>query len=346
MDQPDLLLYGTPKADLEMAKSGVRHLDPNRLLAPHNEKDIDNVYIHMPDRPEEVALLKDYFEGLRRKVYTSHAGHVWDFFRQSYGKCCLVIVHPSELFTGTIPGLNKLLVETGAGMRVFSIGVQHEQCIREGRKPAYEAQRLFPHGGITFITDDVFVYYPEKATQIIEQFLKETKSKPPGAELSKIGARPGVKDWLMRLAIQKFEEQGGEGNCTNTRYVQCYDALCRLCPLEDEDPDFPDHHVPLESSYLWSIWEESLPSFKGRWESGDEEGATDYIANLFAGEARCKAWKYRKFYFVYQRPGAEELVMSSQGHQEVQQIVDPKGWSKKYCHVNAVTPDSILKRKK
>lgn len=245
----------------------------------------------------------------------------------------------------TIPELSNYLVEKGAGLRVFSIGVQHRQCIMEQREPAYEAQRLFPHGGITFITDDVFVYYPEKATEIIEKFLHEDKDKPPGGQLSKIGARPGVKDWMASLATKKFEEQGGEGNCTDLRWIECYEALCRLCPVEDEDPDFPEHSVPLETSHLWSVWEESLPSFKGRWESGDEEGATDYMANHFAGEACAMAWKYRKFLFVFQRPGMEKETTNSQGFQVVEQEVDPKGWMKKYCHISVVTPDQALRSK-
>ena len=348
VDDDEPSLYGSLDADLEMAKRGIRKLDANRLLALSNgkSKEIENIYIHMPDRSAELDLLRKYFEGLKRRVYHSGSIGAWDFFRSRYGGCCLVIVHPSELFLGSLPGLHELLVEYGAGTRVFSLGVQYEQCLREGREPAYDAQRLFPHGGITFITDDVFSYFPEKAKEIIESFLEQTKSKPPGAELAKIGARPGVKDWLLQLASKKFEEQRGYGESADLPWIECYEALCRLCPLEDEEPDFPDHHVPLETSNLWSLWEDSLPSFKGRWESGDEEGATDYMANLFAGEACCRAWKYRKFHFVYQRPGQEKQVMSSQGYPEIQQEADPKGWAKKYCHIGVVTPDQVLKRKR
>ena len=347
-DDSDSAMHGTIEGDLEMAKRGIPELDANRILALNNEKqkEIEHVLIHMPDRPGELKLLTKFFEGLKRKVYNSNSVGAWNYFRKTYGTSfCLVLVHPSELFDGALPGLNSMLVDYGR-CRVFSIGVQHEQCIRERREPAYEAQRLFPQGGITFITDDVFVYYPDKATEIIEGFLRETRAKPPGAEMNKIGARPGIKDWLMRLAIEKFEEQGGEGHCTDLRWIDCYEALCRLCPFEHEDPEFANYHVPLESSHLWSIWEESLPSFKGRWESGDEEGATEYMANLFAGEACCKAWKYRKFFFVYQRPGLEEMVTSSQGQPVVQQVVDPKGWSLKYSHINVVTPELYWKTKK
>jgi hypothetical protein len=338
-DSGDFML-GSIEEDFVMAREGISKLDNSRLLTKEDEGLIRHVYIHMPpDRRGELDLLFKHFTRLHCQVWCSFDPAHWDLFRRSY-KTGLLVFHPSESFCGTIPGLHEMLGRGGTGLRAFSIGVQHEQCILEDREPAYEARRIFPHGGITFITDDVFVYYPEKATEIIERFTEDAKRKPEGAELSKIGARPGVKGWLERLAIKKAEEAG---TSSDTRWSECYEALCKLCPLEDEDPEYPDHSVPLETSYLWSIWEESLPSFKGRWESGDEEGATDYMANLFAGEACSKVWKYRKFLFVYKRPPEGKTVMSSQGFQEVQNEVDPKGWAKRYSHIGVMTPDQYLK---
>jgi hypothetical protein len=340
--------HGSPEQDLEIAKRGIANLDSIKLLTPPNDgkKEIRNVYIHMPDRPEELALLEKYFKELNRNVYTSSAVGAWKFFSGKYveAKDCLLVVHPTELFAGTLTGLFNLLITYGASFPVFSVGVQHARCIRENRKPAYESQRLFPHGGMTFITDDVFVYYPDKATQIIEDFITETEKQPKVYQMSKIAARPGIKTWLLRLATKKMEEHAGDDAVIP--YVKAYDAICRLCPLEDEDSAFPGQHVPLESSFLFSPSADFLPSFQGKWESGDEEGATDYMANFFAGEASGKAWKYRKFHFVYQRPGLEMMETNSQGAQEVRAEVDPKGWGRKYSHIGVVTPDQVLKKRK
>ena len=230
MEDPEEPVRGSPEADYEMAKRGIRELDSMRLIGTTDRKvkEVEHVYIHMPDRPMEMKLLCRYFEGLKRKVFTSDAINAWDYFCKQYSSCCLVVVHPSELFDGTIPNLQILLTQNPMYTRVFSIGVQYEQCIREGREPAYEAQVLFPHGKLTFITDDIFTYYPEKATEIIETFLNDTKDKAPGAERSKIGARPGVRNWLLRLVLKMYEEQGGEGECTDLRWAECYEAICRL----------------------------------------------------------------------------------------------------------------------
>jgi hypothetical protein len=335
----------SPEQYLEMVKHGIDSLDPTTLLFSSTsdekkEKEVREVYIHMPGRPKELRLLEKYFMGLGRRVFTSNAAGAWKLFSEKYSsRECLLVVHPTELFLGSLPGLSRLLTTYGSSFRIFSIGVQREKSNRENRKPVYEAQRLFPHGGITFITDDVFVNYPEKATQIIEEFLEEPRTRIPGAQMVKIGARPGIKNWLFQLAVKKMEVHAGDGKAVP--YVNVYDAICRLCPITDEDPTLPEKHVPLESSFLWSPSIDSTPSFQGRWESGDEEGATDFIANFFGGEACWKAWKYRKFYFVYQRPEHEATGTDSQGSQE-RVDVDPKGWGKRYSHIYVATPDHIL----
>ena len=328
-----------------MVKRGIDNLDPTILLfsstsEDKKEKEVSDIYIHMPGRPNELRLLEKFFGLLKRRVLTSNAVGGWKMFSEKYSaRECLLVVHPTELFVDSLPGLSSLLMRYGSSFRVFSIGVQHEKCSRENRQPVYEPQRLFPHAAMTFITDDVFVYYPDKATQIIEDLVDDPKNKTPGWQMSKIGARPGIKNWLFKLAVRKMEEHAGDGKAVP--YVNVYDAICRLCPIEDEDPTVLEKHIPLESSFLWSPSIDSVPSFQGRWESGDEEGATDFMANFFAGEACWKAWKYRKFYFVYQRPGNEVPETDSQGVQKKVEP-DPKGWGKKYSHIGVVTADYIV----
>ena len=347
-------MHGSIVSDIKMAERGKSQLDASILLAVKDRQPIKNVFIHMPsERKREMDILKVYFKDLNCEVYLSTATRAWDYFRKTLGKLSLLVVHPSESFISTLPGLNRYLVDYGSGARVFSIGVQYQQCLEEKREPTYEARRLFPHGGITFITDDIFVYYPEKATEIIERFLVNTKDKPLGGEFNKIGARPCIKDWLERLALDNIQEQGGPDKCTDVRYLALYDAMCRLCPVKDEILSIPGQRVPRANSYLWGQFPDSLPSFEvngvpmpdfmGRWESGDEEGATDYMAHIFANWATYQAWKYRNFSFVYQRPEGEEEMVSSEGQKAKLQGCGPKGWANKWSHISVVTPDEVLK---
>lgn len=339
--------------EYDMAKKGQANLDSHALISNSKGGNVAVVFIHMPhERKAEMGLLVDLFERqLRIKTVTSMPGDVaaWDYVRKGCGGSCLLVFHPTEHFNDHIPGLHKFLTEHGSTVRAYSIGVQYDLCMREGRKLTregrkltYEAQRIFPHGGMMFISDDVFVYYPEKATAIIDNFRKEAEDKQAGGVFSRIAARPGIKDWLARLAEAKHEEQGGQQ--VDSRWSDCYEAVCRLCPPQDEDGYYKPHSVPNETSYLWSPWEESLPSFQGKWQR-DEAGATEQMVEFFAASACCVVSEYRKFHFVYQRPEHEGSVVDVEG-QLVQRDSDPHGWMEKYCHVGVVTPDQALKPRK
>lgn len=323
--------------EFEIAKRAVPELDFKPLVQTKDGNLIQHVFLQIPKgRSGEMNVLRRRLEGWNCKIFTSRDRDHWDFFKRY--KECLIIVHPMENFCGTMPGLYNHLMR-GSTINVYSIGVQHAQCIMEHREPAYEAHRIFPMGGITFITDDVFVYYPEKATEIIENFYAVAKGKAIGGEFSKIGARPGIKDWLLRLAQRKWEEQKCPDEEKDLRWIQAYDAICQLCPIEDEDPRWlPDRGVPLERSWLWSADETHFHDFAGRWERGDEEGATEYMVEFFAGEAVCSVAAYRRFVVVYQRPGKE---MIEEGKKS-----DPRGWMEKYSHIGVMTPERYLASKK
>jgi hypothetical protein len=325
-----------PDRELHMANAAIQNLNLLPLISLPKDRMIENVFVQVPSgREVEMRVLTRKLKEFHRKVYTSHTPGHWDVFCRMKGDR-LIVVHPHELFLSSLPGLSKLL-QKGDEVTVFSVGVQRKHCWREDREDSYEALRLFPHGRMIFITDDVFVYYPEKATQIILNFNKVARSKPEGTESSKIGARPGIKQWLRTLIEKKYQEEGPDcaADARDYRYLQCWDALCQLCPIEEEDIlNYPDHEVPKEDSFLWSICEEELPSIKGKWESGDEEGTTDYLINLFAGEAVDAAWVYRRFLVIYQRPEFEEVKEPPKAQQ----------WMQQYSQIFVQTPDQMLQK--
>lgn len=328
--------------DLVLARDTLPKLESSKFLTKSETK-IKNVYILMPpERAAERELLIKYFKDFECDVvYSSGTPAHWNLFRGLNPS--LVVVHPDETFCGTLPGFASYLSRLRGW--VFSIGVHREFDEAGQLRATYKARRVFPHAGITFISDDVFAYYPEKAIEVIEEIQAKAKSAPPGAIRSKLGARPGIRDWLSRLAVQKMEE-GGE-DYADERYVKCWDAVCDLCPLEDYDPFEMEQGrmVPQDDSLLWSAAEQDLPSFHGLWET-DEASATDMMANLFAGTAVEKMADFQRYAFIYQRPdqvGVGEDVPASQlaPHVAIEQA-DPKGWMKKYNHIEVMTPDAWL----
>lgn len=327
--------------DLSLAGKSVDKLDMSTILSK-NGKHIENVYVLMPpERNGERELLVNLFTKFKCKVFDSGTPQHWNFFK-SFNES-VVIIHPSETFNGSLPGFASYMLRKRVW--VFSIGVHETWDEADQPVRMYEAKRVFPHGIMTFISDDIFVYYPEKATEVIQAFHKKAQSKPKGGEISKIGARPGIRGWLADLAAKKIQEGGEESE--GGRYVECYDALCELCPLEDYDPWEMEmgHMVPKEEALLWSVAEQDLPSFQGLWEK-DEARATDMMANFFAGSAVEKMADFQRYCFIYQRPDQEdenmEVPASQLAPQEKIDQVDPKGWMRRYNHVKVMSADKWL----
>lgn len=322
------------------AAEALLDLDANRLLGDNKPNlPIGHVFLIMPEKcAAELKVLVDYFHGLSCKVYHSGKAGAWSYFRKHHGRRCLVVVHPDTPLW-EIPGLHDLLFSSGAGVRVFSIGVHHSLAILEQREPKYESVRLFPHGQVVFFTDDVLVYHSQKATDYINKFLEETKNKPPGGETGKIAMRPGVKDWLLELAVKAGKVRAA----SEFKIVMLWEAVCRLCPPEFEDP----YHLPnpLPSSHLVSEPAEFFPSFEGLWEK-DEEKSTDLAVQWFAGWSVINASTYRRFLVCHEPLGGGKLVADEHGRLMHQVDADPRGWSKKYQHIGVVKPDDLNKKSK
>ncbi|KAK5137116.1 hypothetical protein LTR08_001125 [Meristemomyces frigidus] len=276
-------------------------------------------------RSDELAVLVQYFQDLKCKVYHSGIPGAWMRFKSKHGKGAVVIVHP-EISLWELPELYRVL--TGSDAKFFSLSMGTPE------DPQSTTSLLFPLGKVFFITDDIFAYHPEKATEILEQFLENHRSKPVGGENDRIVARPGVKEWLRKLAEENTTERGRP----DTRWLRLYEKICKLCPPEAEDPYDPPN--PLPSSILISVSTEVLPSFYGLWDH-DEEAATNMMVEWFAGWSAINAGKFRKIYVCYEPKGGES-VPDKNGRYQV--VADPRGWSEKFSHIAVTGPDDLIKR--
>ncbi|KAK5118605.1 hypothetical protein LTR85_008070 [Meristemomyces frigidus] len=306
-------------------------LDPSSVLQRSADQ---KMFIAWPaHRHQELTVLVKYFQDLNCRVYHSGTPGAWAYFRGKYAKGSVVIIHPETPFW-EIPMLHSFLVAHDA--KFFSMSMRQTIRTDDDQQPALSCERRFPLGRVTYITDDVFVYHPEKATGIINAFVAANATKPVGGENDRIAARPGVKVWLRKLA----QEQATERGRPDARWLELYESLCTLCPPDAEDPyDLPN---PLPSSNLVSIPAEELPSFYGLWEQ-DEERATNKMVEWFAGWTVLNADKFRRFFVCYEPKGGE-FVQDENGRFRVD--ADPRGWSKKYQYIGVLRPDEVLKKPK
>ncbi|KAK4631977.1 hypothetical protein CLAFUW4_03364 [Fulvia fulva] len=311
-------------------------LDAEKLLPKRdgNKPSDRAVFLMFPQtHTVEIQVCAEYFQAAGLKVYHSEILGAWDHFRRTHTNACSIVLHP-DVPMWEIPGLHHILSMTAA--KFFTLGTNGIVAEVEDREPAYCCDRIFPHGNVAFITDELFVYHPEKATEVIKAFLEANRYKPEGGENNRIATRPGIKGWLLKLAMEQTAEHGRQ----DERWMQLYDAICRLCPPDDEDP-FDPGGIPSPTSNLVSVPPEHLPSFDGIWEK-DETTATDYMVNWFAGWAVLNASKYRRLVVCNEPRESRTVTTKDKNGKMVSQVdADPRSWAKKYQHIGVALPSKV-----
>ncbi|KXT12419.1 hypothetical protein AC579_10275 [Pseudocercospora musae] len=273
---------------------------------------IRTIFLMIPPG-DELEVYRAFFHDLECKVYHSGTPGAWEYFKKKNQKLA-VFLHAS-VPVWRVPDLHPFLASNSATF--FSIG--HHPLATPAELSAFDRSwtRLFPFGTVIFITDDVLVYRPEKATEIINAYNNAHKRKPEGGEFSKIATRPGLKAFLMSMAPQT----------SDARYNELYKAVCTLCPPTNEDEDGSGNPSP--DSDLISVNPDLLPSFEGKWEK-DPAAATNFMVDCFAGWSALNASRYRKFMVCYE--ASEDGEVS----------IDPSGWTSKYQHIGVVSTQQAI----
>ncbi|RMY14988.1 hypothetical protein D0868_01145 [Hortaea werneckii] len=292
------------------------------------------VFICWPEQQTaDIKLIAQYLQGLKCKVYSSNDSGAWEYFRHKYSKApSTIICHPAAPIW-EMSKLYSLLINNGHA-KFVAVSRRRMNGDSEHGQPLFHSHNIFPHGKLIFITDNVFCYNPDKAAEIIEQFVRDNAAKPVGGQHDRIAARPGIKSWLAKLALERTSDRGWQ----DLRWMNLYHKICTLCPLDDEDPD--DFGRLLPSSNLISIPSHELPSFQGFWEK-DEGAATELMVNWFAGFAFAESRHFRRF-FVCHEPRSGGIAVDDNGKAVNKVPKDPKNWSAKYSHIAVMTPDEIL----
>lgn len=292
------------------------------------------VFICWPEQQRaDMKLIAQDLQAQKCKIYSSSDPGAWEYFRHKYGKAPSTIVCHPDAPIWEMSKLYSLLINNGHA-RFVTVSRRSSSADTEHGLPLFQSQNIFPHGKVIFITDDVFCYNPDKAAEIIEQFVRDNAAKPVGGQHDRIAARPGIKAWLAKLALERTSDRGRQ----DLRWMNLYHKICTLCPLEDEDPD--DFGRLLPSSNLISIHPDELPSFQGLWEK-DEKAATELMVNWFAGFAFAESKHFRRF-FVCHEAKSGGAVVRGDGMATGRAPADPKNWSAKYSHIAVMTPDEIL----
>lgn len=178
----------------------------------------------------------------------------------------------------------------------------------------YVVNRLFPHGGIFFLTDDVITSHSLHALATILKFVHYNKDKKPEQQNWRLVGRPGLIKWLRQLAWERRDKD----------IIQMYAELEPL-PSSTNSSKYADAPLGLpltQPPLVISLEPEDLPVLDEMRES-DPDAATNFVVEWYAGWLIGQIEVARKFYIVH---SSAESVLA-------------KEWKNKYQHLDVLAAD-------
>lgn len=175
---------------------------------------------------EELELIPRWLCMYHVKVFSPQEmglGGAWDAFKQLVleGGSGIIIASPDFDGYSCLPGFGEVLRGT---VRLWSVGDQPraDHSIWNPKASAdthFDRLEIFPHGGVIYITDDVFEKKPQLALQIVEHFFakiaagrKVESDVIPGTYINdgillwRLGARPELMKWIGDICMNHQTE--------------------------------------------------------------------------------------------------------------------------------------------
>lgn len=161
-------------------------LDFSKMFVYNNDQFSDTtlercafLLFHPEEHMEELELITRWLLLHHVKLYSFRSDGAWDHFKRqiTVGRTGTIIAHPNFEHWADIPDFGEVLK---GKVRVWSVGLQEElefdpQVSTFEPEMRYDCIEIFPHGGIIYITDDVFLKEPQKALGIFELFFEKIK---------------------------------------------------------------------------------------------------------------------------------------------------------------------------
>lgn len=267
----------------------------------------------------EAATELDFYTQIARarsnKVFDAATKGAWSYFRRNYkARACLIVLHPSVNLR-QIPGWHDFVMSSSPHTQFYDIEM--------GRS-------WYVNGTAVLISDDVFMYHPEKATKAIQHYLDATAHKPEGNEFNRIVARPGLKDWLLETYIERGRPEA--------KWIDLYGAICDLLPPEAEDLEgnpLPDAHLVCPSS-------EEINRFTAL-NNSNRAAAQEALVNWFAAWAAVGEMKFRRVIICHE-PERKTTTLDENARKA--ETVDTRGWAKKYQNVGVLSPEEVVSKER
>jgi chromo domain-containing protein 1 len=202
----------------------------------HSEPVLDRrafLLFHPEDHMEELEIITRWLLMHHVDVYSFWNDGAWARFREQIDKggTGVLIAHPEFDYWADIPYFGEVLRKE---VRLWSVGVQEgiefdPQFSTSAPTMRYDRIEIFPHGGIIYITDDVFKQKPVEALRIFELFFaKIEKCRQVAGPIDPwkrvddacLLWRLAVRPELMQALYEKLDQHEAEIEAQNPLYVR------------------------------------------------------------------------------------------------------------------------------
>ncbi|PVH94723.1 hypothetical protein DM02DRAFT_692527 [Periconia macrospinosa] len=280
---------------------------------------------HPKDHVEELETLTRWLLIHHVEVYNFWSDGSWTAFRKEIarGGSGIIIAHPEFELFAEIPDFFQILA---AKVRIWSIGHQagfeFDTSVPSVFPPhlieyRYDRIEIFPHGGIIFITDDVFNHKPQQALTLIKHFLAKIEAcravdgpADPWRRVDdgflpwRLGVRPELMQYLYDTVIT-HEKAIDAGDLTHKPRLDLYELLEASRYIEQDTDsinsphDLPVDYFPIISKRRDGI-QVSETFFKALKLS--QNAANTVMVEHFSSMVIEQRQSYRKFFVVHTQP--------------------------------------------
>ncbi|KAJ8108281.1 hypothetical protein OPT61_g8279 [Boeremia exigua] len=278
---------------------------------------------HPEEHSEEIDLITRWLLMHSVKVFNLWYDGAWDQFREDVAKhkSGVIIAHPEFEYYLDLPGFGGMLKER---VRVWSVGLQPPATYEFGVDPGppklqHDRVGIFPHGGLIYITDDVFEQKPQLALSIVKRFFAKIErlrslDGPVSPWLEVHDAcvlwRLCVRPELMEYLFLKCEHNPKELEAGNPDYLsraELYQLLTLNNYIDQDHPIEPlslvQDQYPILSERR-EIAEHAPLDYFNRLEASQEDANTHMVGYYAAMQSADMRRAYRQFYVVHTEPGA------------------------------------------
>ncbi|KAI9657014.1 MAG: hypothetical protein M1821_003180 [Bathelium mastoideum] len=301
-------------------------ITPEGLFTWRNRKSppqpIDrNVFLMIPAcYADEIALLRKFFAACKAKVQVG----AWMKVSQSYSSLHgVVLFHPTFVPYHRLVNLHKFLIR-GNRWNMFEIGCMNTSfdSVDIIAEPSnnYTIRKLFPDGGIFFLTDEAISTQPLQVLAAVLKFVGFLRTEKQEHQNWHVVGRPGLVQWIRQLAKERndadlfqiyVELEQLPSSFYSAKYAE--DDLGEILPSQpalviSPDPDTLPEHAELSKT--------------------DPVAATDLMIEWYAGWLIDQREVARRFSVVVPDPKAPAA----------------RKWREKYQHFDIMATDFFVKQ--